>query len=787
MNLYSRLASQAIKFFGLAGILVLSSCAQNSDISNPPLVTLPKLVAPADQTYTAGEAITALSFQNDGGSPQASGCTVAPALPMGLMVAVASSSCQITGTPAAVSGETAYTVTAANASGSSKATVNITVVSGSVTIEDVQIASTGNMSTPQAGDDLTLTFTTVGTTSFDPQVSIGGQFADVTAGATAGEWTATVTVDANFVPGTAGFEVIVVVPNGVSPTEDLSQGIAVTTVGTTPADLTLEDTTGTFLLTPILVLEDTTYSFTIDQPITAITFINEGGAVTVGTGCAPASGTTLPMGLSLAVSGSTCQITGAPTVLMSDASYTVVATNSSGVNQINLNIAVVAAAAADPYVILDSNGITNGNFYSAAYAPTGDFSMGTVVTGEVGAATHDKVRWSTTGGVTEVTYQSGDSAPGVAYFQVTQNSNPNTPAPVDLSAYAQGNVVFDIKVPSYGNYSNLVVKSDASIIEVFDATVDLDPGVGSPDWETVSVSVADYVADGLDLTQVTTVFVIYPDEDTQKTKEGLVFMLRNIRWEATAPTTSDAPMLSNIAGTQTFAAMVEIDPIIFTNDGGDVQADAQGCQFTSSSGSSTTLPAGLTLAPTTEGSPRTCQITGAPTGEVPSMQYTITARNTVGTDTATVTIVVGPAPDAPDLADIAGTQTFAAMVEIDPIIFTNDGGDVQAGAQGCEFTSSSGSSTMLPAGLTLAPTADNQTCQITGAPMAETPSMQYTITGRNVTGTDIATVTIVVGPAPDAPNLADIAGTQTFAAMAEIDPYYLHQRWWRCSSRRTRL
>ena len=89
------------------------------------------------------------------------------------------------------------------------------------------------------------------------------------------------------------FDIIIVVPNGASSTEDLSQGVTVTTVGTTKASLTLADVSA-FTLTPILALKTTSYSFTKDQLIIPITFINEGGDVEAG-GCNV--NTPLPRGL----------------------------------------------------------------------------------------------------------------------------------------------------------------------------------------------------------------------------------------------------------------------------------------------------------------------------------------------------------------------------------------------------------------------------------------------------------------------------------------------------------
>ena len=309
---------------------------------------VPMLENAPEQNYLINEPITTpFAFTNNGGDAQVSGgCTVKPTLPVGLVLSntTDNQTCRITGTPSVESGKATYTITATNTSGFSEATVVIRVFIP-VVISMVTLQSSGNENTPQDGDTLTLRFTTGGpTTSFDPQVSIGGQIATVIqVSGMEGRWEANLMVDEeNFVQSESGsFVITIIVPNGKSPTENLAQGLTVLTVQNTPAPLSLEDTTETFLLAPALALETLSYRFEVDQEITPIVFVNEGGAVMVD-GCAPASGATdLPEGLMIEVTGETCQIVGTPGDSASGASYIIAAINPSGEDEFTLNIVIV--------------------------------------------------------------------------------------------------------------------------------------------------------------------------------------------------------------------------------------------------------------------------------------------------------------------------------------------------------------------------------------------------------------------------------------------------------------
>ena len=227
-----------------------------------------------------------------------------------------------------------------------------------------------------------------------------------------------------------------------------------------------------------------------------------------------------------------------------------------------------------------------------------------------------------------------------------------------------------------------------------------------------------------------------------------------------------APDIADIAGAQTFTIGLAIDPLRFDNSGGDVAAD--GCAVSAGA-----LPLGLMLRHATPaGAPATCEIHGVPDGPPASAApLTVSATNAGGSDAATVSIatVSAPAPAAPDIADIAGAQTFTIGLAIDPLRFDNSGGDVAA--DGCAVSAGA-----LPLGLALrhaTPAGAPATCEIHGVPDGPPASAApLTVSATNAGGSDAATVSIatVSAPAPAAPDIADIAGTQTFTIGLAIDP-----------------
>lgn len=120
--------------------------------------------------------------------------------------------------------------------------------------------------------------------------------------------------------------------------------------------------------------------------------------------------------------------------------------------------------------------------------------------------------------VLEVTFNA-DGADGVFYIQTAQT--------VDLSSFASGNLIFDIKVTDYAsNTAGIDFKVDC----VYPcSTGDQSLGVvGAGEWETITIPVANLVSQGLDLSSVNSGLVIFP---TWGDQQGVTFQLDNIRWQ----------------------------------------------------------------------------------------------------------------------------------------------------------------------------------------------------------------------------------------------------------------
>ena len=138
------------------------------------------------------------------------------------------------------------------------------------------------------------------------------------------------------------------------------------------------------------------------------------------------------------------------------------------------------------------------------------------------------------------------------------------------------------------------------------------------------------------------------------------------------------------------------------------------------------LPAGLSLSTSTG------IISGTPTAVTATASYTVTASNSAGSTTATLSITVNDAAPA-GLAYTTGTAVYTVGTPITANSPTSTGGAVTA----------YGVSPALPAGLSL----DDDTGIITGTPTAVTAKANYTVMASNLTGNATATLTITVNAA----------------------------------------
>jgi len=257
----------------------------------------------SEKTYPKNSAITALIFTNTGGA--VTSCTVSPNLPIGLSVGVNNDTCEITGTPTAITTQDTYTVTATNVSGSDTATVDITISDKVPNLADI---STQSYSKDTAITALAFTNTggAVTSCSVSPNLPTG----------------LSVGVNNNTCEITG------------TPTEVTTQktytitGTNATGNDTATVDIIISDAI------PSLA-DATAQTYPKDTAITALAFTNTGGAVT---SCSVSPN--LPTGLSVGVNNDTCEITGTPTEVTTQKTYTITGTNATGNDTATVDITI---------------------------------------------------------------------------------------------------------------------------------------------------------------------------------------------------------------------------------------------------------------------------------------------------------------------------------------------------------------------------------------------------------------------------------------------------------------
>ncbi|MCA8836895.1 MAG: putative Ig domain-containing protein, partial [Proteobacteria bacterium] len=184
---------------------------------------------------------------------------------------------------------------------------------------------------------------------------------------------------------------------------------------------------------------------------------------------------------------------------------------------------------------------------------------------------------------------------------------------------------------------------------------------------------------------------------------------------------------------------VAINTITVANTGGV----ADSCAFVAGMPSSPTETAnldGLSIAVNLDGSACTIDGTLTGTGEV---NYTVRASNASGSDDAVVSFTVNPT--APALATPA-MQVYPTGEGVS-LELTNNGGGLLYSLS--DLTPGCAVDATLPSGLSLAVSADENTCIIIGTPDTVQAATDYTITATNATGSATATANIeIVSGAP---------------------------------------
>ncbi|MAF93370.1 hypothetical protein CMO85_01745, partial [Candidatus Woesearchaeota archaeon] len=710
-------------------------------------------VAPSALTYspdsfilTKGTAMTTVTPSATGGA--ITGWSVSPSLPAGL--SLDSSTGAISGTPSAVTSSATYTITASNTGGST--TDDITIV-----VNDVAPSAL-----TYSPDDFTLTKGTAMTTvtptatggtitswSVSPSLPAGLSL-DSTTGAISGTpsavtSSATYTITASNTGGSTTDDVTIVV-NDVAPSSlsfspnsfTLTKGTAMTTVTPTssggtvtswsvspslPAGLSIDSTTGAISGTPTAITSSATYTITAsntggsttadvtievnDVAPSALTYSPSSFTLTKGTAMTTVTPTasggpitgwsvspSLPAGLSL--DSSTGAISGTPTTITSSASYTVTATNTGGSTTASVTIEVNDVAPSSVSYSQSSYTLTKG---TAMTTITPTSSGGPVTSWSVSPSLPAGLSLdSSTGAISGTPTAVTSSA---SYTVTASNTGGSDSTTISIT-------VNDVAPSSLAYSPNSFTLTKGTAMTTVTPTTS---GGAVTSW-----SVSPSLPAGLSLDSTTGAISGTPSSVTSST--AYTITASNTGGSDTATVTivvNDVAPSSLSYSPNSFTltkgtAMTTVSP---TLSGGTVTSWSV----------SPSLPAGLSLDSSTGA------ISGTPTAITSSATYTVTASNTGGSDTATVTIEVNDiAPSALTFSPNSFTLTKGtAMTTVTP---TASGGAITGWSV----------SPSLPAGLSL----DSSTGAISGTPTAVTSSATYTITASNTGGSTTADVTIEV-------------------------------------------
>jgi hypothetical protein len=697
---------------------------------------------PAVIVATKGSSITAMNPTSSGGSiTQYS----APALPNGL--SINSSTGVISGTPTNLQVATPYLITASNSGGATTATINITVNDLAPSSLSYNVASAvytvGNSiiaNSPTAGGGPITHY------SVNPSLP-SGLLLDGTTGVISGtptlispntHYTVTASNSGGAITKTINITINDVAPNTLSynpSTLTFTKGSAITNLNPTasggsithysatllPDGLSINPSTGVISGTPTIVSNpnsytivgtnsggstNTTLSLTMnDISPSTLTYSDLNSAYTLGTNINPnspsSSGGTvisytitpsLPAGL--AINSANGIISGTPTALSANATYTVTATNSGGTTSKTLTIAVNDVAPSNLNYTSSTVTYTRGaSISNNSPSSTG----GAIVSYSVNPALPNGLNISTTSGVISGT--PSVLSPSTNYTITATNSGGSTTKAISIT-------VNDV-APSSLTYSPALFSATKGT-----AITAMSPSASGGAITSYS---ATSLPSGLSLNTSTGVIsgtptaiqVATPYTITATNSGGSMTASINITVNDVAPSSlSYSP--SNLTVTKG-SSITAMNP------------NALGGVITSYSASN--LPSGLSINSVTG------VISGSPSSILSATNSTVTAQNSGGSTTATITFTVNDiAPNSLNYTNTSATYTLGASIASNTP--TSNGGTVV----------SYSISPTLPTGLSF----NTSTGVVSGTPSSLSPITAYTVTATNSGGSTSKMINITV-------------------------------------------